>query len=110
MAKAKKTDGVDEVIVITCEATPAGLYLSKVNIPDLSAGNGDARLEALQGIVGGYIEHVALNGTTSMYFDEEGKIKGKPVNRMATKLARKALGIRFQDVIVGDAVIVKEHN
>lgn len=36
-------------------------------------------LKALQGLVGGYVEAVDL-GNCVMLVDEEGKIKGKPIN------------------------------
>jgi len=39
-------------------------------------------LAAMQAIAGGYVEHVRLSATVGMYFDEEGRLKGKPLNRL----------------------------
>lgn len=66
-------------------------------------------LEELQGYVGGYIEIVYLRVQTVvmnlMVIDEEGKLKGKPINERATTLARFAQAIFPNDVIVGDALL-----
>lgn len=61
-------------------------------------------LNALQAAVGGYIEAVGT-GNICLWLDEEGKLKGRPVNARATKLAHRIKAISAQDVIVGDAVI-----
>lgn len=63
--------------------------------------NTDGRLEVLQGIVGGFIEIVPLRGGKLMVIDEEGKLKGKKVNREATLL----YGLT---TIVGDVVVVSK--
>ena len=64
------------------------------------------RLKELQDLVGGLIQVVyADDGKTQIVMDEEGKIKGKPINLEAT-------GVWFPDqyilpdVIVGDAVVL----
>ncbi len=50
----------------------------------------DGKLETLQGHVGGYIEHVQLvrtaTGGVGMYVNDEGLIRGLPVNALATRL------------------------
>ncbi len=61
-------------------------------------------LRQLQGLVGGYIEGVTLRNGHMLYINEEGKLKGLPVNDVATDLARDVLSP--WDVIVGDAVLV----
>jgi len=39
-------------------------------------------LDAMQDIVGGYIERVRLGDTVDMWFNEEGRLKGLPMNRL----------------------------
>lgn len=56
------------------------------------------RLEALQYAVGGYIETIPLGHGGVMIVDEEGRLKGKPDNAIASLAA--GIGI------VGDALIV----
>lgn len=53
-------------------------------------------LEALQKVVGGYIEVIGLGGNLLMICDEEGKLKGKPYN---FDLGR--------DLIVGNVLFVQ---
>jgi len=57
----------------------------------------------IQKLVDGYLECVRLRDGRLMWFDEEGKLKGKPANLVATMLAPDVLPIG--DVIVGNAVI-----
>lgn len=68
---------------------------------------GPLSLETLQGHVGGSVEVVALSrkGTTwdVLLVDDEGRLKGKPINAAATALYRGDPP-RHQNVIVGDAV------
>lgn len=78
-------------------------------MPELIRTNGtiepitDMSLESLQRAVGGYIQIVdALNGKC-IVMDEEGKLKGKPLNRIATKLYCVA-----EDHIVGDVVVAEQ--
>jgi hypothetical protein len=61
-------------------------------------------LSELQKLVGGYIELVSL-GDIHIVIDEEGKIKGKPVNEEATQLWMNHESF-WGDVIVGDAVVL----
>ena len=67
-------------------------------------------LDYLQSEVDGYIETVRIkdmpNRHLLMVIDEEGKLKNKPINDLAGKIAY----IRFDDYIVGDVVIVKEQD
>lgn len=57
-------------------------------------------LVELQDAVGGYIETVRLDATTLMVVDEEGFLKGKPVNSIASMMAKRR--------IVGEVVIIPE--
>lgn len=63
----------------------------------------DTSLEALQAAVGGYIEIVKVGKGKLLVMDEEGKMKGKPVNDTASKL----YGYQH-DHIVGDVVIATD--
>ena len=65
-------------------------------------------LRLLQTLVGGYIEHVGgikyEGHDCYMWCNEEGKLKGLPINTKATEIFQKAHGP--VDVIVGDVVVV----
>lgn len=65
----------------------------------------EPELETLQGIVGGYIEAVGpADGRWTAYVDEEGLLKGLPLNRRATVMARQ---LGAGDVLlVGPAVFL----
>lgn len=67
----------------------------------------DLTLPAMQRLVGGYIELVTIGGTRRrremLIVDEEGRLKGKPLNRLATDLYRGSPP-RHTEVIVGDAI------
>lgn len=43
----------------------------------------DGSLESMQKLVGGYIQSVPLSYNTALVCDEDGKVKGRPVNRVA---------------------------
>jgi len=62
-------------------------------------------LKPMQELVGGYIEAVRLPDI-EMYVDEEGLLKGLPLNIRATLLYRQAVSEEFRDQVgcVGDAV------
>ena len=63
----------------------------------------DSDLASLQAAVGGYIQHLQMTRKVHAYIDEEGKMKGKAVNGMATMLCRKLeIGLMPGDMIVGD--------
>jgi hypothetical protein len=63
----------------------------------------DCTLASLQKVVGGYIEIVQTNDGRLVVLDEEGKLKGKPVNAKATELTRGIVDVF--DLIVGDVVV-----
>ena len=65
----------------------------------------EPELETLQAMVGGYIEGVTPpHGRWTAYVDEEGLLKGLPLNRRATVMARQ---LGAGDVIlVGPAVFL----
>lgn len=62
--------------------------------------------ELKRAIGGGYIEIVQTRDGRLMVIDEEGKLKGFPVNPVATALYR----FGDQDPIVGDALVCEDRN
>ena len=72
----------------TCEVKPDGKKFS---------------LRKLQELVGGDIEIVPY-GSEMVVCDEEGKLKGRPLNHVATRRYG-----RFLDPFVGDVLIVKRN-
>ena len=60
--------------------------------------------ELKKAIGGGYIEIVHTKDDRLMVLDEEGKLKGFPVNPVATGLYRYG----YQDPIVGDVLVCED--
>jgi hypothetical protein len=58
-------------------------------------------LEELQAFVGGYVEHVELRNVGHGWLDEDGKMKGLPINQVATNLCHLSHAIARDDFIVG---------
>lgn len=76
--------------------------VDRTEAPEVRTINAD--LDGLREQVGGgWIEAVSGSGFT-LYCDEEGKLKGLPVNDRATRLIM-ALWPNFRDVIVGPAFL-----
>ena len=67
----------------------------------------DFSLEELQTIVGGWIEIVNLRDGRLLCLDEEGKLKGKERNHVATDIYRQAFP-QCKDFIVGDVLLCNE--
>jgi len=63
-------------------------------------------LEHAQALVGGYVEMVYLSNGKMMLLDEEGKLKGKPYNKVATLEWR---GMEHSDGIVGNVLILENY-
>lgn len=59
----------------------------------------DGKLETLQELVGGNIEHVGLTDRLGMLCNDEGKLKGEPYNFYLAAI---------NDNIVGNAVFIGE--
>lgn len=75
--------------------------VSLVEIPETDS------LPRMQAAVGGYIEVLGLSAGVSMVFDEEGKLKGRPLNNIAIRLTQHyAVGLRPGDMIVGDVLLI----
>lgn len=64
-------------------------------------------LEEAQALVGGYIQIIHVGNDRVMVFDEEGKLKRKPVNQVATMIAKMHRAIFPTDFIVGDVIYCK---
>ena len=72
---------------------------------------GEFTLTELQDFVGGYIEMLKIHGSVDgydgefemMFCNEEGKLKGLPINLIATALY--AYG--FRDPVVGDVLLCR---
>ena len=60
-----------------------------------------------QRLVGGYVQVIQLSDSVIMLMDEEGKLKGKPVNESATAIAQLKKAIYPNDCVVGDVVICR---
>lgn len=81
----------------------AKLYKNDGTILEVVPSNGiDFQLKELQEMVGGYIEIVSAGKGKIMVIDDEGKLKGKPVNDAATMIFMQAGGY---DIIAGDALV-----
>ena len=61
-------------------------------------------LEEAQEFVGGWVETVRLKNGDTLLIDEEGKLKGKEVNKTATVHFVASYGMT--DVIAGDAMLI----
>ena len=66
--------------------------------------NGEPLYQLVRDTVGGFMEHIYFPGLPGFVgtVDEEGKLKGKPVNLLATRLYKNPL-----DFLVGDVIILK---
>ena len=60
-------------------------------------------LSEAQKFVGGWVEVVQVNDGV-LIIDEEGKLKDKPVNEVASKMYADKYG--DEDIIVGDAIFI----
>ena len=72
----------------------------------LNDKDGEPTLEAMQEAVGGYIEVVYAENGDQIILDEEGRLKGKPINEDASE---HWLGDRWDNDtanIVGDAIVL----
>jgi hypothetical protein len=72
----------------------------------LSDEDGEPTLKAMQEVVGGYIEVVYAENGDQIILDEEGRLKGKPINEDASE---HWLGDRWDNDtanIVGDAIVL----
>ena len=69
----------------------------------------DLSLESMQKAVGGYIELVRSHQSEYDFIcDEEGKLKGYPINAKATHIAHEDKAPSLNDVLVGDVIVAKK--
>ena len=86
----------------------AQIIKSNGQTTEVTPKNGtDFSLEELQTIVGGWIEIVNLRDGRLLCLDEEGKLKGKERNYVATDIYRQAFP-QCKDFIVGDVLLCNE--
>lgn len=80
--------------------------LEAVRVITFIEGDDGDELNLMQSAVGGYIQIVPCDYSPalSLFVDEEGKLKGSPVNVRATKFCTRTF--QGQDVICGDALIM----
>ena len=72
-------------------------------VKEIQSKNDSPSLSDAQKFVGGYVEVVQVNDGI-LIVDEEGKLKDKPVNQVASKMYADKYG--DEDIIVGDAIYV----
>jgi hypothetical protein len=72
-------------------------------VTPIEAKKGKFKLDELQGYVGGYIERLQVSwmgAPADMIVNEEGRLHGLPINRVASDVART--------LIVGDVVLLRK--
>ena len=72
-------------------------------VKEIQSNNDDPSLSDAQKFVGGWVEGVQVNDGI-LIIDEEGKLKDKPVNEVASKMYADKYG--DEDIIVGDAIYI----
>ena len=72
-------------------------------VKEIQSKNDSPSLSDAQKFVGGYVEVVQVNDGI-LIIDEEGKLKDKPVNEVASKMYADKYG--DADIIVGDAIYI----
>ena len=89
---------VAAVIIFEPDKTPQVLR-NQVRPPELTQ---------MQKWIGGYVENVAFRTEAHIqcFVDEEGKLKGKEANALATALARSIDPVWKNDVLVGTVVFL----
>ncbi len=71
----------------------------------LPGGHNGGDLEAMQKLVGGYIEAVSDEDFGLLYLNEEGKMMSLPINLVCTAILDSYIpGFSRQDVLVGNVV------
>jgi hypothetical protein len=72
-------------------------------VKEIQSKEDSPSLSDAQKFVGGWVECVHLD-TGTLIVDEEGKMKNKPVNEVASKMYADKYG--DADIIVGDAIFI----
>ena len=71
-------------------------------------------LKAAQAFVGGYVEMITFPNDDILIFNEEGKLKGLPLNPEATALWRSHFtkethAFGYDDFVVGPAIVIEKN-
>ena len=104
---SKTMPSADHIIkVLADELKQETVTVIKSDKPTMTVYDYEPSLEEAQKAVGGYVELVDLEDLGCLLVDEEGKLKRKPINELATKLYNKL----FNGVIVGDVIHIKQEN
>ena len=82
---------------------PANMKGHMTTTKEIQSKNDDPSLSDAQKFVGGWVEVVQVNDGI-LIIDEEGKMKDKPVNEVASKMYADKYG--DADIIVGDAIYI----
>ena len=80
------------------------MELNECKFKVITDSNDEPTLEEAQEFVGGWVETVRLKNGDTLLIDEEGKLKGKEVNKTATSHFVASYGMT--DVIAGDAMLI----
>lgn len=65
-----------------------------------------AELDSLRAVIGGgWLESVTLSPTVHLYCDEEGKLKGQPINEAASAVAH-TMGWPRGDMLCGTVILL----
>ena len=72
-------------------------------LKEIQSKNDNPSLSDAQKFVGGWVEVVQVNDGI-LIVDEEGKMKNKPVNEVASKMYADKYG--DADIVVGDAIYI----
>jgi len=89
----------------TTKATGTLIRAGRIVSEPIESKYAKFKLDELQGYVGGYIERVEITWMGKphdMLCNEDGKIKGLPINTFATDVAN------IGQLIVGDVVILRK--
>lgn len=68
--------------------THAGGSTERVTVPDGRGAALGVHLDAMQALVGGYVEHVNAGRDVSAWVNDEGRLDGRPLNVTATRVLR----------------------
>ena len=90
------------------------MIAEEINIPKTKViSDKEPTLKEMQDFVGGYIQVVTgINGNEDIVINEEGKLKGLPMNVVATTMYlgedwNDDTSAMFNDFLVGNAMILK---
>jgi len=82
---------------------PLNMKGHMTTLKEIQSKEDSPSLSDAQKFVGGWVECVHLD-TGTLIVDEEGKLKDKPVNEVASKMYADKYG--DADIIVGDAIFI----